>query len=1275
MLFRSSGPESSCAGSERRAPFKFLDAYTEADADLFFGRELEIEQLYRAVFSHKATVVFGASGTGKTSLVRCGLFSRLEKERILPVRVRFWTSPAEAALRELEKLAPDAMEPRTLASLADRVALGRRRTLILLFDQFEELFILYDESQRREFVVQLGELIRSDADVRVILSLREEYLAHLAGLEPQLPGILRSKLWLRRLGTSVAGELIEGPCSVCGVKVEEAVVREVTAELGREGRGIELPLLQVVMDALYRRAVEEDEAAPVLRESHLTAAGGLRGILSGFVERQVADLGEAGRSILKSMVTTSGTKLPCSVAYIGQTAAQYGEPLSDDLVEETLRALVDRRLVLQDADTRLWELRHDMLAAMVSDWMTGLEKELAEVRLALDNRLSEYRRRGRTSAALLDGAFLSYLAPYRSRLRLSDDQTRFLEASERAHAAAGRRRRRFVATLAAVILLSLSALSLFLWSAWQRADRNAAESRRRTREAELARTQAEASRRDAESARVIAQKQSERTLINALTGEFHRLISVGLNAEAFTILRTLVGLNSSTSEASDKAIQNGIFFLARNPLPIVYLDSKEPYTSTIVEEGNFELWDRLPKLHVYFSDEHNSIIEVKLVDSKTLNIKISNLEISDIKEFVLITETSNWPNDVTPVLGFSGDGSILSVYFSGVKKIHNINIKNKAINSFSINYEAIRYSGNFIVAKKDKFIDLLDIHTGKKLQRIEIDGEINHFLSLPTRDTVAYTMENTLIIYNFISEKKTEINLDMDIIRLYAKNDIIIGVTHKIIYFVSTARKEVVARIQNENFQVESTKDGEKLLLWKDDLLKVINISGPIAEKDINTVVLEKEIVSVFGLKDSAYVVTEDQVVHRVDYRSGRVSCRFNEFNFLSAMRGDKFYPKIFEKDIIKSVAYINNIIYVIVNDGKRILAYEYNARCPLSKSSGTIEYIDLLFGKSNIFALSNPGIEGYIDIFDYNLNAVQHIKIEDHVSKLIRNVRFGSDYLEMHFTQENFRPPQLDKCIKFRYNYTEQSVVRENVVFEKCKIIETIQDSKILLENEKGELIYKEDGDVSILSDTPPEQIAIVDNGKRIYFLKDGKIYLFNIISKKLTEVNFITDVKYISSGMNENELIFVSQGRLKTYNIDKNTIIHELNLPDRVVRGEGQLIIYAKDDRYITYYNYEIRIYQLSSGWLLDKIQLPTTIWPHLLQINFHNNIIYFPVHGYLTSYKIQNPTIHEVYSSTGRRTNLRVCQNTLKVVPVIPFPAPETVWAPEEACREPVAGAAAP
>lgn len=64
------------------SPYKFLDAYTRHDAEIFFGRDLEIKALLSDVLLSKLTVLFARTGTGKTSLIRAGLIPRLEKKDI-----------------------------------------------------------------------------------------------------------------------------------------------------------------------------------------------------------------------------------------------------------------------------------------------------------------------------------------------------------------------------------------------------------------------------------------------------------------------------------------------------------------------------------------------------------------------------------------------------------------------------------------------------------------------------------------------------------------------------------------------------------------------------------------------------------------------------------------------------------------------------------------------------------------------------------------------------------------------------------------------------------------------------------------------------------------------------------------------------------------------------------------------------------------------------------------------------------------------------------------
>ena len=87
-----------------KSPFKFLDSYTKEDKDIFFGRDREIEEMYQKVFESKMLLVYGISGTGKTSLINCGLANKFEDSDWLPVSVRRGRSVVESLWRELGKV-------------------------------------------------------------------------------------------------------------------------------------------------------------------------------------------------------------------------------------------------------------------------------------------------------------------------------------------------------------------------------------------------------------------------------------------------------------------------------------------------------------------------------------------------------------------------------------------------------------------------------------------------------------------------------------------------------------------------------------------------------------------------------------------------------------------------------------------------------------------------------------------------------------------------------------------------------------------------------------------------------------------------------------------------------------------------------------------------------------------------------------------------------------------------------------------------------------------
>ena len=104
------------------SPFQILDAYEKEDKDIFFGRDAEVEQLYDLVFQSNLTLVYGESGTGKTSLIQCGLANRFAQSDWFNVYVRRQEDINQSLLETLKKF---QVEESKSSSLLDR--LKRRR--------------------------------------------------------------------------------------------------------------------------------------------------------------------------------------------------------------------------------------------------------------------------------------------------------------------------------------------------------------------------------------------------------------------------------------------------------------------------------------------------------------------------------------------------------------------------------------------------------------------------------------------------------------------------------------------------------------------------------------------------------------------------------------------------------------------------------------------------------------------------------------------------------------------------------------------------------------------------------------------------------------------------------------------------------------------------------------------------------------------------------------------------------------------------------------------
>jgi hypothetical protein len=418
---------------DAKNPWLGLASFTEETREYFYGRESEVAELARRVQRKLLTILFGQSGLGKTSILRAGLVPRLRTQGYCPVYVRIdygreAPEPADqikAAIAATARRSGEwtqagvAVEGESLWEflhhrddvLKDEA--GKTLIPLLIFDQFEEIFTLaqtddFGRARAARFIADLSDLVENrppkeleerleqdDAaaekfdfargDYRVLISLREDYLAPLEGLKSSMPSITQNRLRLAPMTGSQALEAVRRPGGgLVTDDVAAAIVRFVAGGAEIANAEVEPSLLSLICRELNDKRIAEGRAEislDLLAGSHAT-------ILAEFYERALADQPAALRRVIEDeLLTESGYRENIAEERIVSLFAAAGA------APGTLPLLVNRRLlrIEERLDVRRVELTHDVLCAVVK-----ASRDLRHEREARDRTerlLSEQRDR------------------------------------------------------------------------------------------------------------------------------------------------------------------------------------------------------------------------------------------------------------------------------------------------------------------------------------------------------------------------------------------------------------------------------------------------------------------------------------------------------------------------------------------------------------------------------------------------------------------------------------------------------------------------------------------------------------------------------------------------------------------------------------------------------------------------------------------------------------------------------------------------------------------
>ena len=356
---------------KKSSPFKFLDAYEKEDKNIFFGRDVEIETLYQMSFQTNLILVYGMSGTGKTSLIRCGLANKFDDSDWFEIFIRRQKNINQSLLEELKASDKDNSfeSDYKVPEMVHSLYLDFLRPVYLIFDQFEELFILGNEQEQSAFIHTVKALLDADLPCKLIFVIREEYLAHLSEFEKVVPSLFNKRLRVERMTRTNAIDVVVNTLSnerfsisLSDDKVAGNIIDVLTEDRGR----VELTYLQVFLDKLYRIAGKQDPDNIVFTNELVRGIGGIEDILGDFLDEQLEvfkeEVGSAdeAKRWLKLFVSDKGTKVPI-----------YRKELIErlpDLKEEKISKYLDffvARRILRPIDNDQYELTHDSLAERI----------------------------------------------------------------------------------------------------------------------------------------------------------------------------------------------------------------------------------------------------------------------------------------------------------------------------------------------------------------------------------------------------------------------------------------------------------------------------------------------------------------------------------------------------------------------------------------------------------------------------------------------------------------------------------------------------------------------------------------------------------------------------------------------------------------------------------------------------------------------------------------------------------------------------------------------
>lgn len=483
---------------EPRNPYKGLRAFRQDDTGDFFGRDTLIQELLdrvRGVLmseqpsapTARLLAVIGPSGSGKSSVMMAGLLPQLQRDALSGSEQWVYlesmvpgSQPLEALALTLAPRFPDRSVQSIREALEDKSACGLhllaaqlvevpRQQVVLLIDQFEELFTLTtSEEERQHFInILVTAMTEPQGSVIILLTLRADFYARpmaYPALHRQIETHQKSVLPME---VSDLRAVIKRPAALSDVQLsfEGTLVGDLLFDV--EGQPGALPLLQFTLEQLFER-----RSGHQLTLSAYHELGGVKGAVAKRAESTYMALPSQehltlARALFLRLIDPGLTEQDTTRRRAALSELSLPDPAQTNLLRETTNAFITARLLTTDerVGTTTVEVSHEALIRewpRLSDWLRAAREDI-RLQQNLSSDVAAWEQRGKPKDRLYRGSQLKEAQTWAKRNIPSTDEVTFLRTS-------ATQRMRYLVNVLAIVLLLASTTGLASWLSFHLVD-------------------------------------------------------------------------------------------------------------------------------------------------------------------------------------------------------------------------------------------------------------------------------------------------------------------------------------------------------------------------------------------------------------------------------------------------------------------------------------------------------------------------------------------------------------------------------------------------------------------------------------------------------------------------------------------------------------------------------------------------------------------------------------------------------------------------------------